>query len=77
MMWKLLTTQIREVIYYSLISCGSFPNEQKGCRKGPRGTVESIYIDKHILNESKNRRKNLAVDWIDEKKHMIWFRKSG
>ena len=68
MMWKILTAQIREKIYYSLISRGLFPNEQKGCRKGSRGTAELLYIDKHILNESKNRRKNLAMAWIDYKK---------
>ena len=44
MMWKILTAQIREKIYYSLISCGLFPNEQKGCRKGSRGTAELLYI---------------------------------
>ena len=65
MMWKILTSHIRKKIYYSLISRGLFPNEQKGCRKGSRGTAELIYIDQHILNESKNRRKNLAMAWID------------
>ena len=50
-----------------LISCELFPNEQKGCRKGSRGTAELLYIDQHILNESKNRRKNLAMAWIDYK----------
>ena len=68
MMWKILTAQIREEIYYSLTSRGLFPNEQKGCRKGSRGTAELLYIDQHILNESKNRRKNLAMAWIDYKK---------
>ena len=68
MMWKILTVQIREEIYYSIISRGLFPNEQKGCRKGSRGTAELLYIDKHVLNESKNRRKNLAMAWIDYKK---------
>ena len=68
MMWKILTAQIREEIYYSLISRGWFPNEQKGCRKGSRGTAELLYIDQHILNESKNRRKSLAMAWIDYKK---------
>ena len=67
-MWKILTAQIREKIYCSLISCGLFPNEQKGCQKGSRGTAEVLYIDKHILNESKNRRINLAMAWIDYKK---------
>ena len=68
MMWKILTAQIREEIYYSLISRGLFPDEQKGYRKGSRGTAELLYIDQHILNESKNRRKNLAMAWTDYKK---------
>ena len=68
MMWKILTAQIREKIYYSLTSCGLFPDEQKGCRKGSRGTAELLCIDQHILNESKTRRKNLAMAWIDYKK---------
>ena len=33
-----------------------------------QGRVELLYIDQHILNESKTRRKNLAVAWIDYKK---------
>ena len=61
MMWKILTAQIREEIYYSLKSCGLFPEEQKGCCKGTRGTAELLYIYQHFLNESKNRRKNLAM----------------
>ena len=68
MMWKISTAQIREKIYYSLISRGLFHNEQKGCRKGSKGTAELLYIDKHILNESKNRRKNLAMTRIDYRK---------
>ena len=68
MMWKILTAQIREKIYYSRKSCGLFPDEQKGCRKGSRGTAELLYIDQHILNKSKTWRKNLAIAWIDYKK---------
>ena len=68
MMWKILTTQVKEEIYFSLTSCGLFPEEQKGCRKGSRGTGELLYIDQHIINESKTRRKNLAMTWIDYKK---------
>ena len=47
----------REEIYYSIASCVLFPEEQKGCRKGSRGTIELLYIDQHILNESKTRPK--------------------
>ena len=68
MMWKILTAQIKEKIYYSLTSRGLFPDEQKGCHKWSRGTAELLYIDQHILNESKIRRKNLAMAWIDYKK---------
>ena len=66
-MWKIFTAQIREKIYYSLTSRRLFPGEQKGCRKGSRGTAELLYIDQHVLNESKTRRKNLAMAGIDNK----------
>ena len=68
MMWKILTAHIREGIYYSLTSCRLFPEEQKGCHKGCRGTGELLYIDQHILNESKTRRINLTMVWIENKK---------
>ena len=42
-----------------------FFEEQKGCNKGTRGTGELLYIDQHILNENKRKRKNLGVAWID------------
>ena len=67
-MWKIITAQIREEIYYSLISCRLFPEEQKGCRKRTRGTGESLNIDQQILNERKTRRKNVAIAWIDRKR---------
>ena len=66
MMWKILTAQIRE-IYYLLISRGIFPDEQKGYHKRAKGTKELIQIDQHILNESKTKRENLAMAWIDNK----------
>ena len=67
-MWKILIAQIREYIYYSLISRELLPEEQKGCRRRHRGTVELLYRDQHILNESKTTRKNLAIALIDYKK---------
>ena len=68
MMWKILTAQIREAFYNSLTSHGLFPEEQKRCRKRSRGTADLLYINQHILNKSKTRRKNLAIAWIDDKK---------
>ncbi len=67
-MWKILTAQIKDKIYNPLTNRGLFPDEQKGSRKGSKVTAELLYIDQHILNESKTRQKNLAMAWIDNKK---------
>ena len=83
MMGKILTTQIREQIYYSLISRGIFPDEQKGCRKGITGSYELLYIDQLILNESKTKWKYLPMAWIDYKKtygdmvHQTWLKRGN
>ena len=57
MMWKILTAQIKEEIYYSLVCHGLFPKEQKGYRRETRGTGDLLYIDQHILKATKVRRK--------------------
>ena len=68
MIWKMLTAQIKENIKYSLTSREIFPEEKKGCQKRSRGTEDILYIEQHVFNESKARRKNLAMAWIDYKK---------
>ena len=45
MMWKILTSKIREEIYKLLISCGQFFEEQKECYNGKRGTGDLLYLD--------------------------------
>ena len=70
-MRKKLTAQIKEEIYYSIISRGLFSEHQKVWRKGARSTAELLYIDQHILNESNIGRKNLAMAGINYKKVMI------
>ena len=48
--------------------------EQKGCKKGLRGTNNLLYIDRAVIKEVKSRNKNLAMAWIDYiRKLMIWF----
>ena len=44
------------------------PEEQKGCRKGSRGTNDLLYIDWAVIKEVKSRNKNLAMAWINYKK---------
>ena len=50
-----------------LINHRLFSEEQKGCNKGTRGIGELLYINQHILQDSKTRRKNLALALIDFK----------
>ena len=44
------------------------PKEQKGCRRGSRGTKNQLLIDKTMLKGCKKRHTNLSMAWIDYKK---------
>ena len=61
LMWKLLTGVIADQIYAHLDQEKLLPEEQKGCRKGSRGTNDSLYIDRAVIKEVKSRNKNLAM----------------
>ena len=67
LMWKLLTGVIADQIYAHLDQEKLLPEEQKGCRKGSRGTNDLLYIDRAVINEVKSRN-NFAMAWIDYKK---------
>ena len=49
------TNKGRDILFATIH--GLFPEEQKGCRKGSKGTEKLLYIVQHILNECKTRRK--------------------
>ena len=68
LMWKLLTGVIASQIHARLDQQTLSPEEQKGCRKGSRGTNDLLYFDRTIIKEVKSRNKNLAMAWIDYKK---------
>ena len=63
--YLLLTSKLRTV-----------PGEQKGCEKGVGKTGDPQYIDTH-LTESKTRLENVAMVYIDYKKPIIYFCRSG
>ena len=65
LMWKLLTGVIAYQIYLDQEKL--LPEEQKGCRKGSRGTNDLLYIDRAVIKEVKSRNKNLAMALIDYK----------
>ena len=54
-MWKLLTVVIANQIYTHLNQEKLLPEEQKGCRKGSRGTNNLLYIDRAVIKEVKSK----------------------
>ena len=68
LMWKLLTGILAEELYGFLEENGLLPTEQKGCRRGSRGTKDQILIDKLVLQDCRKRHTNLSMAWIDYKK---------
>ena len=68
LIWKLLTGLIADQIYAQLGQEKLLSEEQKGCRKGSRGTNDLLYIDWAVIKEVKSKNKNLAMAWIDYKK---------
>ena len=68
LMGRLLTGVIADQIYAHLDQEKLLPEEQKGYRKGSRGTNDLHYIDRALVKEVKSRNKNLAMAWIDYKK---------
>ena len=67
-MWNLLTGVIADQIYAHLDQGKLLPEEQRGYRKGSRGTNDLLYVDRAVIKEVKSRNKNLAMAWIDYKK---------
>ena len=59
--WKLLAGVIADQINARLDQEKLLPEEQKGCRKGTRGTNDLLDIVRAVIKEVKSRNKNLAM----------------
>ena len=68
LMWKLLIGVIADRIYAHLDQEKLLPEEQKGSRKGSRGTNDLLCYDRAVTKEVKSRNKNLAMAWVYYKK---------
>ena len=55
LMWKLMTGMLAKKMYSHLERENVLPSEQKGCRKGSRGTKCQLLIDKTVLRDDKRR----------------------
>ena len=61
LLWKLLTAVLADELYRHLDEKNLLPWEQKGCRKGSRGTKDQLLIDKMIVKNCKRRLTSLGV----------------
>ena len=68
LLWKLLTAVLADELYRHLEENNLLPWEQKGCKKGSRGTKDQLLIDKMIVKNCKRRLTSLGVAWIDYRK---------
>ena len=66
--WKILTGIISERLYNYLEETDTIPHQQKGCRRKCRGTKDQLLVDKMVMMNSKRRKTNLSMVWIDYKK---------
>ena len=64
-MWKLFTGVIAEKINNFLKQEKILPEEQKGCKRGSRGTKDQLLIDETVLQDCKKRHTDLSLAWID------------
>ena len=67
-MWKLLAGIIEDEIYGHLEKSSLLQNEQNVCRRVSRGTKEQLLIDRTILTNCREAKRNLAMEFIDYKK---------
>ena len=68
LLWKLLAGIIANGMYEYLDPRSLLPEEQKGRRRTSKGTHNLLYIDRMVLKEVKQRKKRLAMGWIDYRK---------
>lgn len=68
LMWKTLTGIVANKLYEHLEDQDMIGNEQMGCRRNTRGTKDHLMLDKTVLRDSKTRKTNLAMGWIDYRK---------
>ena len=67
-MWKLFSGILSNKIYAHLEVENLLPDEQKGCKRGAYGTKDQLIIDQAAMADSKRRKTNLCMAWVDYKK---------
>ena len=71
-MWKFITSILANSMYVYLEENSLLPSEQKECKRKSRGEKDQLLIDTMILRDSERRHTNLAMVWLDYRRHTIW-----
>ena len=67
-MWKVFTSILSTAVYHHVNANGLSMWKQKGCGQGTRGAKDHLLLDKAIMKDSKTRRTNLSMAWVDYRK---------
>ena len=67
-LWKLATSMMSAAIVCHLNRNQVWPWEQKGCKRGSRGTKDHLLVDKLVMFLTRRRHQNLQMTWIDYQK---------
>ena len=57
-----------DVFIHHLNQQNLLPEEQKGCRRKTRETQDQLLLDKAVVRNSRRRKTNLNMAWIDFQK---------
>jgi len=66
--WKLLSGILAREVDNHLTVNNLLAKEQKGCCGNSRGTKDQLLVDKMVMRDSRTRKTNLGMCWIDYKK---------
>lgn len=67
-MYKLLTGIVANRIYNHLEEYNVLTEEQKGCRRGAKGSKEQAIIDEAVTGQARYKNRNLFTAYIDYQK---------
>lgn len=67
-LYKIITSLVTRHINYYIENNKILTDEQKGCRTKTQGCKEQLIIDGIIAENAKNKKRNIAVAWLDYQK---------
>ena len=66
--YKLMTSLLMPHADSHLWETGLLQSDQRGAREGVSGCLDNLLIDKAVMGDVKDRRRNMACAWIDVRK---------